>query len=372
MLKRIVKNKKVLLTGGHAASSALVVAEEIIKQKKPWDIYWIGFRQSVEGERISTLSSIYFPKYGIKTYGINAGRIQTKWSIQTIPSLLKIPVGFIHARILLSKIKPNIILSFGGFSAFPVVVIGYFMGIPIILHEQTSVVGRANKYSSLFAKKIAVSRETSVKYFPKNKVVITGNPIPFEIEKNQNQKILFKKPIIFITGGQSGSVAINSAIEKILPKLLLKFKVVHLTGLKEEGKFKDVRNNLNQNMKKNYEVYGIVDPGKYNQLFNSSSILISRAGANTVSKIIVAEKPAILIPLPISYLNEQEKNAVFASHFSGARILDQDKLNPEDIIREIEFLRRNWNKINKKIKNYINPDIGASEKIVSLIQKYIK
>jgi UDP-N-acetylglucosamine:LPS N-acetylglucosamine transferase len=115
MEKKLKNLKKIVLTGGHAASSALVVAEEIKRQNKPWDIYWIGFKSSVEGENISTLSSIYFPKYGIKTFTLVTGRVQRNWTVHTIPSILKIPVGFIHAFMLLVKIKPGLILSFGGF-----------------------------------------------------------------------------------------------------------------------------------------------------------------------------------------------------------------------------------------------------------------
>ncbi len=363
--------KRVLLTGGHAASSAFVIAEEVIRQGKPWEIYWIGFKSSVEGENISTLSSIYFPKYGIKSYSLIMGRIQRKWSLHTIPSILKIPVGFIHAFWLLIKIKPDLILSFGGFSAFPVVVIAYIMRVPIIIHEQTSVVGRANKHSAFFAKKIAISRESSREYFPHDKIILTGNPIPKEIFKKPLSMDSVKYLSILITGGQSGSVAINSAVEKILPNLLEKFKIIHLTGLKEEKKYKDIQIGLDEKLRKNYEVYGIVDPNKYNKIFNSSSFLISRAGANTVSKIIASQKPSVLIPLPTSYLDEQQKNAIFANKFANARVLKQVDLSQENLMKQINYLVKNWKKISMGSNERDNPDINAAEKIVALMQEYI-
>ena len=363
--------KKVVLTGGHAASSAFVVAEEIIRQKKPWKLFWIGFRSSVEGENISTLSSLYFPKYGIKTCNIIAGRLQRKWTVHTIPSLLKIPLGFIQAFFVLLKIKPDIVLSFGGFSAFPVVVWAYILGIPVIIHEQTSVAGRANIYSSFFAKKIALSRQSSQKYFPVNKTVITGNPVPKDI-KTENVSDSPGRKILFVTGGQSGSVALNNAVEKILVDLLAKYQIIHLTGLKDEDKFKNINARFPANLKKYYQVYGIVDPKKFNEFFNSSSVLISRAGANTVSKIVLSGRPSVLIPLPISYMNEQQENAEYAKKYSTVRIIKQEELNPENLLTEIEYLIKNGKKVKKAQKKEINPDIQASEKIVAILSSYLK
>ena len=364
-------NKKIILTGGHAASSAFVVVEEIRRIKKPWDIYWIGFKSSLEGEKYTTLSSMFFPKYGIKTYSLFTGRIQRKWTVHTIPSLLKIPVGFFHSFYLLLKIRPNLILSFGGFSAFPVVFVAYFLKIPIILHEQTSVVGRANKYSSYFANKIAISRETSRVYFPSSKTVLTGNPVPRDIIKKRISRIE-KGATILITGGQSGSVTINETVQYILPVLLKKYNVIHLTGLKDEDKFRNIRESFDNHLKNKYRVYGIVDPKKYNQFFNESFVVVSRGGANTVSKIVVSKKLSVLIPLPISYLNEQEKNALFASDFGGARIISQDQLNPKRLLEEINYLINNWTEISKNISVKDNPDIKAAEKLVDLIQENIK
>src|SRR3989344_630617 len=362
--------KKVVLTGGHAGSTAYVVIEEIRKQNKNWDLYWIGSKSSIEGAKVAPISSIYFPKYGIKTYGIIAGRLQRKFTLHTVPSLLKIPIGFIHAIYLLAKIKPDVVLSFGGFSAFPVVVVAGIFGIPVIIHEQTSVVGRANKYSATFSKRIAISRDTSARFFPKEKTLLTGNPTPYDIKSNL--KNLPKIPAIFITGGQSGSVVINDAVESALPKLLKDFRVVHLTGIRQEDKFRHIWEKLDSKLKERYKVYGQVDFKKYSEIFNSSTLLISRAGANTVSKILVSKKPSILIPLPISYLNEQEKNAIYAKNFGLARVLLQDDLTPESLLDEVFYLIENWNEILDNVSKKETPDVHAAEKLVSLIEEELK
>ena len=370
--KQVHKLNKIVMTGGHAASTAFVVIQEIRKQKKPWEIYWIGFKSSFEGENISTLPSVYFPKYGIKTYDLISGRVQTKVSLHTLSAFLKIPVGFVHAALLLVKVRPNLILSFGGFSAFPVVVVGYFLGIPVIIHEQTSVVGRANKFSAPFAKKIAISRETSRKYFPKEKRVLTGNPVGRDIVKNKLVEPDPHEPVILITGGQSGSTSINTAMEGAINDLLKTAKIRHLTGFKQEEKFKRIRDMLEPQLKERYEVYGMVDPKKYNEIFNSCAMVISRAGANVVSNIVVSGKPSVLIPLPISYLDEQYKNALFAKKAVGARILMQEDLTSQSLVREVDYVVKNLETYSGKRSLKDNPDINASERIVALIEGNMK
>ena len=367
-MQKSIDKKKIVLAGGHAASSAFEVIEEVRRENKPWDINWIGFKSTFEGERIATLSSLYFPKYGIKTYTIVSGRLQRKLTIHSVPSLIKIPLGFLHAFILLLRIKPHLVLSFGGFSAFPIVVVANILRIPVILHEQTSVVGRANRYSAFFAKKIAISRETSRPFFPKDKVVLTGNPTPSEIYKNLPRD-LPRYPTVFITGGQSGSVAINDCLEKSLKFLLMDFKIVHLTGIKQFHKFKKIRDTFEDELKKRYKVYGIVDPKEFNKFFNSSSFVISRAGANTVSKILAAFKPSILIPLPNSYLAEQEKNAMLAKDFGVARILNQKDFTPPNLLAELKYLVNDWEDYKKFAGKKKSPDKDASKLIVDLMQK---
>lgn len=364
------ENIKIVFTGGHAVSTALVVANEIKRENKEWEIFWIGLKNAIEGKNQKSLATMFFPKYGIKTFEITSGRIQTKLTKYTIPSLLKIPVGFFHSYKILREIKPNVVLSFGGFSAFPVVVMSYFMRIPVIIHEQTSVVGRANRFSAIFAEKIAISRETSLKYFPEDKTVLTGNPTPYEFFNIKNPSKNKKTKQVLVTGGQSGSVAINNVVESCLDEILTKFKLIHLTGKNDEMKFKKIRAGLSLALRKNYEVYGIVDPDLYNKIFNSSDIVISRSGANTISKIVASKKKCILIPLPISYLNEQQKNAEFAAKYTDAEIVKQSELEKERLLKSLSNLSSSSNTKNKT-QGYKNPDNTAAHTLVKLIENYI-
>lgn len=244
MQKKKNDQVKVVLTGGHAATTAIATIQEILSRKNNWKVYWIGTRMAFEGRSIPTLESQFSSKVGVTFHPIVSGRLQRKFSLWTIPSLVRIPVGFVHAGILLIKIRPKVILSFGGYSAFPVVVIGWLMRISIVLHEQTSAAGLANKLSSPFAKKIAVSRKRSLEFFPKEKTVVVGNPLLANIAKISPKKKMGSPPTIFITGGSRGSSFINSLLQSILQRLLDRFLVIHQTGLVDFRKFKNLKKDL--------------------------------------------------------------------------------------------------------------------------------
>ncbi len=363
---------KIVLTGGHAATTALSVIEELVRKSKKdhyWDIYWIGARKAIEGKGVPTLSSSVFPKLGISFHPVIAGRVQRKFTRWTLPSILKIPLGLFHSLLLLIKIKPKIILSFGGFAAFPIVVGGWLLRIPIVIHEQTAVVGRANRMSSFFAKSIAVARKSSIKYFPKDKSIITGNPILTEITTVAAKNKISPSPVIYITGGSTGAKAINNLIEPIIGKLLKKYFVIHQTGLLDFKKFKSIKKGLPKKLRSKYEVYSIIDPTEIDGVFKRADIIISRAGANTVAEIIATKRPAILIPLPIAYLNEQMHNALYAKKFGIAKVLSQEDLNSEKLFNEVEDIKRNYRSIVAKVRDKKSADIDAAKKLVSLLEK---
>ncbi len=367
-----MKRNNIVLTGGHAATTALAVVREIKKRRLPWKIFWIGPYRAIEGSNIATLESDILPKHGIVFKPIFTGRIQRKFTKYTIPSLLRIPFGFIHAFILLASIRPKLILSFGGYAAFPVVIIGWLLGIPILIHEQTAAIGRANKYSSPFAKAIALAREESFKFFPSKKCVLTGNPILPEFLTIPSRDRLSFPPVIFITGGSRGSTTVNELVAGILERLLRDYIVVHQSGNIDYEKYLEIRRELPPELRKRYQVYSHVSSEKMYELLRESDIVVARAGANTVSELIAAKKISILIPIPFSYLDEQTKNALFAEKLGLARVLPQAEATPERLLSEINHLVQNWEKTRKKIKNIQSPDIRASARVVNLMLESAK
>ncbi len=360
--------KKIVLTGGHAGSTAYAVVHELKNDKAiDWQTHWIGTAIAVEGKASPTYEKEVLPQVDVRFHHVVTGRLQRKFTFWTIPSFLKIPLGFFQSLLLLIKLRPKIVLSFGGFAAFPVVVSAWVLRIPVIIHEQTALSGLANRLSARFAKHIALARKNSLRYFPEKKCHLVGNPLVPDVVMIKPKQELRKTPVLLITAGSRGAVKINKLISEILEELLNDFVVIHQTGISQLQKFKAKRENLKDVLKKRYSVYGFVKPWKWYKFWNMADIIISRAGANAVSEIIYAKRPSILIPLTVN--DEQAKNAEFAKNFGIARVLEQKNTSADDLLVEIHKLKKDWSKIVDRVKNKTSPDINGAEKLVDLIKK---
>lgn len=372
MGKKKDRKTKIVFTGGHAATTALATFEEVVKRGNNWQIFWLGAEQAFEGKRVPTLESQVFSKMDIEFFPIISGRIQRKFSLWTIPSLLKIPFGFIHALTLLIKIRPEVVLSFGGFTAFPVVFAGWLLRVPVILHEQTAAAGLANKLSAPFVKRVALARKESVRHFPENKVVVTGNPVLSQVTEIKAKKTLSSPPTLFVTCGSRGSERINNLVGEVLEELLKKVTVIHQTGKIDFERFKKIKEKLPKNIAERYEVYSVIDPMQMDGVYKRADVVLARAGANTVSEVMIIGRPTILIPIPWSRLNEQVKNARFAERQGIAKILLEEKATPKTLLAEVDNIIKDWGKISQNIQGKKSPDKDASKKLVDLIEKHLK
>ncbi|MBU0998082.1 UDP-N-acetylglucosamine--N-acetylmuramyl-(pentapeptide) pyrophosphoryl-undecaprenol N-acetylglucosamine transferase [Patescibacteria group bacterium] len=361
-------NNKIILTGGHAGTTALSVIEEIKNKKLNWEIHWIGPKNAMEGKRSLSLEFKYFSKLNVKFHSIIFGKLQRKFSVWTVLSLFKIPVGFVQALYFLIKIKPFIVFSFGGFASFPVVILSKLFKIPVLIHEQTVVAGRANILSAKFADKILLSRAVSEPYFPKDKCIVVGNPILAQYFKDNMNLQKSDRKTLFIVGGSRGSQQINKLIKQILEKLLDKYNIIHITGELDYNEFNKIKSNLSIGRSKYYSLFSSVDPYKMLTIYNQVDLVICRAGANTVSELIALGKPTIFIPIPFSYLNEQKENAQYASKYIPTVILNQDNLSSKKVLDGIEYLVNSNQPVKKN--NYLDKE--ASKKIVILLNKYFK
>ena len=220
----------------------------------------------------------------------------------------------------------------------------------------------SNNILSNFADKICVSWESSLKYFPKNKRVFTGNPV----RKKFFEPCLLPQgsgPLIFIFGGATGSHAINVLIEKIIEKLLEKYRVLHLTGAMDfEG--------INQKKKglkfaNKYLTLPSLSPIHMGYVLKNSSLVISRSGVNTVTELINFQKPAVLIPLPFGQKNEQLGNARFIERLGLAEVLIQEETNPGILSQTVNSMLENPDKYALKEKNILIEN--AADKILTAV-----
>ena len=145
-----------------------------------------------------------------------------------------------------------------------------------------------------------------------------------------------------------------------------------MTGILDYKEIKKKRESLDNEMKERYEVYSSVDPiMQMDNLYRQADVIIARAGANTVAEIMIIKRPAILIPIPWSYLNEQQKNAEFARRYGIAKILNQDELSGKVLLEYTNDLIVNWKKIVDAVKDKKSPDIGASQRLVTLMNEFL-
>lgn len=370
-MRRPSKKISIVLTGGHAATPGIATVEEIRgrDQGSSIEISWIGAKEALSGTGQATTEYKIFPKIGVRFYSINAGKLQTKFTRYTIPLLLKIPLGFFQAIILLLKIKPKLVLSFGGFASLPVVFWAYILRIPVILHEQTVAFGRANMVSSFFATEIALARTESSKFFPENKSVVTGNPVTNRILMIQPKDTPSDPKIILVMGGSRGSQFINDLVMDSCKKLLEHYRLMHITGENEFDRVDKFRSRLSEELRSRYEVFSFISPREMAEKYKLSDIIVGRAGANSISEILIIKRPAILIPLPRTFMDEQVKNALFARDFGIARILEEKDATVQNFMKLIDDISSNWQEIAAKVVHKESPDRFAAKKLVDLIFK---
>ncbi len=370
---------KILVTGGHL-TPALAVIDELKKKNDNLTVLFVGRKFPLEGDRATSAEYQTITQRGIPFLSLKTGRLQRRFTRYTLTSLLKIPVGFFQALWWLGKFRPDVVLSFGGYVALPVVIAGWLWRVPIVTHEQTAKPGLANKIIAKFAKKICLSWPDTAHIFPAAKIVLTGNPIRkeiFKISKNpQLNNIVsdFRLPVIYVTGGSLGSHTINEVISQCLTDLLERYIVIHQCG--NSQKYKDFEKTkvqieeLKGDLKKRYVLTKYVGPEDIGWVLNKADLIIGRAGANTVTELAALGKPAILIPLPWAGAGEQMENAKILQNKGAAIILPQNELSEKTLVETTENMMSKIDEYKKaamKAKDLIYPD--ASQKIAAMVEE---
>lgn len=302
---------------------------------------------------------------GIPTKRVMTGKMRRYFSILNIVDIFKVPIGVLQSLWVLLVYMPDAIFSKGGYASVPVVLAGWIYRIPILIHESDSVPGMTNEVLCKLANRVAVAYEEAEENFPAAQVVLTGNPLRDDINKgdpNEARKIfslIESKKVIFIWGGSQGAKNINDKIINILPELLKKYQIIHQTG----------ENNLEENKRKAGELgikaghdgyYPIAFIGDELKHFLAiSDLIISRAGASSISEIAANKKPCILIPLENSANNHQKMNALAVSRRGGCVVLEENNLGGNLLISRIDEVMENnelREKLSENIGKFYHPD----------------
>lgn len=363
---------RVVLVGGHL-SPALAVLEEL----KNDEVLFLGRKYSFEGDKALSLEYQLVTGLGVNFTPITTGRLQRSFTKHTLISFLKLPIGFIQSFNALIKFKPDIVIGFGGYISIPVVFTAHILRIAVVIHEQTFEAGFANRLLSKFVKRICISWLNSENFFPRKKTILTGNPVRKEFKKDLSNEFKFKKqlPLIYVTGGSTGSHVINEGLGKILEKILKIANIVHQTGDAKEfndfSKLQKIKEKIN-NPNGEYVAVKFLNTIHASEIFRKADMVISRSGINTITELIYLKKPSLLVPLSFSQKNEQFKNASFAKKLGIAEILEQKELTEEKFYEMILKILKNKKEYTDKLKIDTGVFENAAENIVRVVRSVVE
>lgn len=330
--------KKIFVTGGHV-TPALAVIEEIQRQKLDWEIVFVGRKYAMEGDSEVAEEYRLITNLGIRFLPVYSGRFTRTLGWSSLIAPAKFLLGVAIALRYSLKEKPQVIVSFGGYVALPVAIAGWILRIPIITHEQTYLPGLANRLIAILAKRVCVSFPETLNKFPQAKTVLTGLPFrrkifspPLKTDLTIDQGV----PLIYITGGSTGSVSLNRLVYPIVPTLTRKFMLIHQTGRRSLNQAQSVRLQLSEKEQLRYLPLAFLDIAHHSWVLAQARLLVGRAGANTVGEVAATGKVGIFIPLPWSAAGEQQKNAQKLSAAGSALVLQQENLTPQLLLNKIE------------------------------------
>ena len=202
------KTKKIIITGTHL-TPAIELINQLKKDTDSWEIFYIGRNYNSHQNLSPSIESITIPKLDIKFFGFDSGKLDRRWLPNTLAGIPLTIKSLFKIYKLIAQIKPDVVVSFGGYISVPVIFNSYLQKIPSITHEQTSTLSLSTKINSKFTNKVALSFPTNLK---NDKYVVTGNLLRRQIFENKSkyfQNLKIKLPIIYITGGNQGSTILN-------------------------------------------------------------------------------------------------------------------------------------------------------------------
>ena len=312
-------------TGGHFYPG-VAIAEEWLSRKPEADVLFVGTERGIEAREA--------PALGYKVELLRVLPLKRMSLLQKIKSLLILPFAIWDAYKIIKSYDPDYIIGVGGYAAGPMGAAAWLSGRPLFLLEQNSVPGFTNKILGKLASLVFLTFAAATKYFPLKNSVIVGNPLrKAALEAINNKLIAAERPLLVITGGSQGALALNNLVLdalQLMGERAKEFDIVHQCG--ETGL---------ETTKRRYQELGLtaeVEPFIKDivSLFAKAHLVIGRAGATTVCELNALATPAIYIPFPYAADDHQRINAQEAVEAGAALAFDQFKTNAKEIAEAIE------------------------------------
>lgn len=312
-------------TGGHIYP-ALAIIERIKKENKKCDILYLGTTDRMEKDIV--------PKRGIPFRGLEIKGLDRKHILNNFSVLKKFFRAIKDAKDIIKEFKPDIVIGVGGYITAPVLYAAHKLGIKTMIHEQNSIPGLSNKFLAKFVDTICVSLPGSISYFPKKKTVYTGNPRSEEIlniSKVRKSKYGFKdsKKLVLVVMGSLGSTTMTKKLKSAISEFNNKdYQVLVVTGKAYYDDYKDIEVPEN--------VVLIPYTEELIQIMKDTDLMVSRAGASTISEITGIGLPSILVPSPYVTHNHQYLNAKELEDAGACRILEEKDFSADTLCKMID------------------------------------
>ena len=351
-------------TGGHIYP-AIAIANELKSRFPKADILFVGAQDKMEMQKV--------PQAGYAIKGLWIAGIQRKLTLQNAMFPFKLVSSLAKSFGILQQFKPDVVIGTGGFASGAVLKVASMLGVPTVIQEQNSYPGITNKLLSKKANKICVAYENLERFFPKETMILTGNPVRqdlISVEDKRNEateyfKLDANKKTVLILGGSLGARRINQLIAKEIDWLLsLNVQIIWQCGKLYFDEYKHFSD------KENVQVLSFID--RMDLVYAAADIVISRSGASSVSELAIVGKPVIFIPSPNVAEDHQTKNAQAIVDKHGAILLKETQLDSEFNL-VFEALLKDKGKqenLSSNIKLLALPN--ATKQIVDEIIKLIK
>lgn len=358
--------KKIIIAGGGTGGHifpAIAIANALKKKEPGIDILFVGAKGKMEMEKV--------PQAGYKIEGLNIAGFNRSSLIKNIGLPFKLLKSFFQVRSIMKKFKPDAVIGVGGYSSFPVLRFAQSKGIPTFIHESNSFAGKSNILLGKKAIRVFVAADGMEKFFPKNKITVTGNPVRAAISQSaitRSEGIKFfslddSKKTVLVFGGSLGARSINEAIDKKLDELLnARLQLIWQTGKPYAEKAKERAVGKNS-----VWVNEFITQMEY--AYAAADVVVSRSGAMTVAELCVSKKPVLFVPYPFAAEDHQTANAMQLVNRNAAMMV-KDSEAKEKLVPMIIDLAKDENRQNELKKNIAALAItDADQKIAEEILK---
>ena len=362
-----MKNPRFIISGGGTGGHiypAVAIANELKNRFPDAEFLFVGAKDKMEMQKV--------PHAGYTIKGLWISGIQRKLTLDNAMFPLKLASSMWNSFKIIKSFKPDVVIGTGGFASGAVLKAASMLNIPTVIQEQNSYPGITNKLLAKRANKICVAYENLERFFPKDKMILTGNPVRQDLIEaaDKSEAIAYfnldaNKKTLLVLGGSLGARRINQLIEKELDFLLSQnIQIIWQCGklyLNDYSKY---------NEKDNVQVVAFID--RMDLVYAAADVVISRSGASSVSELCIVGKPTIFIPSPNVAEDHQTKNAKAISDKNGAILIKESELETqfETIFSDLISNESKKSELSQNIKKLAKPN--ATKDIVEEIIKLIE